>query len=106
MRFLLIGTALLTLSACGGGGGRSYSTNGDIARACLASDRDAANPAVCGCIQSVANAELSASDRNRIEPFFADPEVAHAVRRSDTDRDDAFWDRYLDFSRSVERTCG
>ena len=105
MRHLLVLAALLVLASCGGNRGLS-SASGDISRACMASGRDAANARLCSCMQSVANQELSAADRARMVDFLGDAEAAHAVRRSDTERDDAFWDRYLDFSRAFERTCG
>lgn len=105
MRRYLVLVALLPLTACGGGRSSGYAT-GEISRACLAADRAAANAVLCGCVQGVANRTLSSSDRSRVAEFFADPEYAHAIRISDTPRNEAFWDRYRDFIRAAENTCG
>ena len=57
-------------------------------------------------MQSVANAELSSRDRARVARFFANPEVAHATKISDTTANDAFWARYQAFVRRARSTCG
>lgn len=110
MRVILLMTCILTLAACGnrfgGGGGASVSASGPISRACLAADRSAANPRLCNCVQGVANAELSSSDRSRVERFFGDPEFAHSIRISDTTANDAFWRRYQAFVSRARSTCG
>ena len=111
MRTLLILSGLIFLTACGGGRDRVNSGNtrgatGEISRACLAADRSAATPQLCGCIQGVANRELSSSDRSRIARFFADPEFAHAIRISDTPANDAFWERFQAFTASARAQCG
>ncbi len=108
MKNLLILSAIVGLSACSGGNrgsGSVQAANGDISRACLAADRSAATPALCSCVQGVANAELSSNDRNRVARFFADPEVANETKISNTDSDDAFWDRYRTFIASAQRQC-
>jgi hypothetical protein len=99
-RFALLLLAGLTLSACGGG------VSGDIGRACIRSDRDAANPSLCSCIQRVANQSLSAADQSRAADFFGNPDRAEEVKKSDTARDDAFWERYRAFADRAEATCG
>lgn len=109
MRVAIVLSALMFLTACGGNRFASAVTsgsNGGINGACLAADRRAATPALCSCVQRVANSELSRQDRNRIEAFFPDPEVAHAVRISDTPADDAFWRRYQAYVASARRQCG
>lgn len=109
MKNLLVFSALIALAACGGGrtdGASSGRVTGDISRACLAADRSAASASLCSCVQQVANSELSSRDRARMATFFADPEVAHAVRISDTDANDAFWARYQDYVRRARSTCG
>ena len=114
MRIILILSGLILLTACGGGnrlnsGGNTAATRGatgEISRACLAADRSAATPQLCGCIQGVANREMSTSDRSRIARFFADPEFAHAIRISDTPANDDFWRRYQAFTASARAQCG
>lgn len=107
MRVVLAFSCVLALAACGGGsGGSTRGATGDISRACLAADRDRASVPLCSCVQRVANAELSSRDRSRVARFFADPEIAHATKISDTSSNDAFWDRYRDFIASARRQCG
>lgn len=74
---------------------------GDIERACLGSDRAAANRALCGCIQDAADLTLSTQDQRRAAGFFADPHRAQEVRQSD----ERFWDRYKDFGATAETFC-
>jgi len=99
-RYVLMLMAGLTLAGCGGG------VSGEIGRACIRSDRDAANPALCSCIQRVANQSLSAADQNRAADFFGNPDRAEAVKKSDSARDDAFWERYRAFADRASATCG
>jgi hypothetical protein len=111
MRNFVILSALVALTACSGGRDRGTSESmrgatGDVSRACLAADRSAATPALCGCVQRVANNELSSRDRSRLANFFADPETAHSIMISDTDANDAFWVRYRAFTRTARNQCG
>lgn len=76
-----------------------------IERACNRSDRDAANRAVCACIQQVADTSLSSADQRRAAGFFNNPDKAQDVRLSDTTRDDAFWERYMAFGQKAEAYC-
>ena len=78
---------------------------GPIERACLGSDRAAANRALCGCIQQVADMTLQGSDQRRAAAFFKDPEKAHATWMSQSASDDAFWDRYKNFGSTAEAYC-
>jgi hypothetical protein len=99
-RYVLIMLAGLTLAGCGGG------VSGEIGRACIGSDRDSASPTLCSCIQRVANQSLSPADQNRAADFFGNPDRAEEVKKSDTSRDDAFWERYRAFADRAEATCG
>lgn len=100
VRLMVVGMACLALAACGGG------ASGDIGRACIRADRDAATPSLCSCIQRVANQSLSTADQRRAATFFGDPDKAEQVRRSDAERDDAFWDRYRAFADRASAVCG
>lgn len=102
MKSLLIGAALsalvlpvVTLPALAG----------PIERACLRSDRDAANRAVCSCIQQVADMTLRGGDQRRAAKFFADPDRAHETWMSERQSDDAFWERYKNFGATAEAYC-
>jgi hypothetical protein len=79
---------------------------GPIQNACNRSDRRAANPSVCACIQQAADMTLRSSEQRRAAKFFADPDEAQRVRLSDTPRDDEFWERYRNFGSTAEAVCG
>lgn len=78
---------------------------GVINRACRASDRAAATPARCRCIQRVANDALSRSDRRTVAKWFADPHQAQELKMSQTAKDDALWERYQAFGQLVQAIC-
>lgn len=78
---------------------------GMIDRACRASDRPAATPKLCGCIQSVANQSLSYSERRKVAKWFDDPHQAQKVRMSDRPRDEVLWQRYKVFGERARATC-
>jgi hypothetical protein len=67
---------------------------GPIERACMRSVTGNGSPALCGCIQQVADMTLHSSDQRRAARFFTDPQRAQDVRASDTVADNAFWQRY------------
>lgn len=79
---------------------------GPIESACNRSDRQAANRALCRCIEQVADQVLSGSDQRRAATFFRDPDKAHKAWMSKRDADDAFWDRYKAFGAQAEAYCG
>ncbi len=78
---------------------------GPIESACLRSGRDAANRALCGCIQQVADMTLKGSDQRRAAKFFKDPDLAHKTWVSQSAADDAFWERYKSFGAMAEAYC-
>lgn len=100
----------LLLVACAGGrdvsvvNARPYAS-GPIQSACLSANRTAASPALCGCVQAVADRNLSGADKGRIPRFFRDPHIAQEVRQSDNPRNEAFWRRYKAFVSAAERSC-
>ncbi len=111
MRNILIVSGLIFLTACSGGRDRTSvsvtrGATGEISRACMAAGRSAATPALCACVQAVANSELSASDRNRAARFFAEPELANSARFSNPSGPDAFWHRYRAFTDKARQQCG
>ncbi len=85
--------------------GASAASAGPIDNACMRSGRDAANRALCGCIQQVADMVLSGSDQRRAAKFFSNPDMAHKVWVSQSAADDAFWERYKNFGSMAEAYC-
>jgi len=79
---------------------------GPIESACVKSDRKAASRSLCGCIQQVADMTLSGGEQRRAAQFFRDPDQAQKVRMSKSDRDNAFWARYKNFSETASAYCG
>lgn len=84
----------------------SVASAGQIENACMRSDRKAANRALCGCIQQVADMTLRGGDQRRAATFFKDPEKAHKVWMSKSKSDDDFWKRYKAFGAQAEAYCG
>jgi hypothetical protein len=82
------------------------SAAGVIDRACRASDRPAASPQLCRCIQGVANRSLNASERRKVAKWFSDPHRAQEIRMSDRRSDEALWERYKAFGQKARATCG
>ncbi len=96
---------MVALAALGTSFVATTASAGTIERACLNSDRRGADRAVCGCIQQVADMTLRDGDQRRAAKFFSDPDRAQEVRASDRDADNAFWDRYKNFSTTAEAYC-
>lgn len=92
--------AFWVLGGCGGG------VSGEIGQACITSGREAASRQLCSCVQGVANQTLSPADQRRVARFFGNPDEAEAVRSSDSARDEAFWDRFSNFTDTAEAICG
>ena len=78
---------------------------GPIAGACLQSKRQAANAALCTCIQKVADVTLRAADQRRAATFFRDPDKAQQALVSKKRADDEFWARYKVFGAQAEQSC-
>lgn len=78
---------------------------GMIERACVKSDRKAANRSTCNCVQKVANVKLSRSDQKLAAKFFKDPHMAQEVRQSDRASHETFWLRYKEFGEVAARHC-
>ena len=82
-----------------------FAVAGPIDNACVRSERGARNPALCGCVQQVADMTLSRSDQRRAAGFFRDAQQAQDVRMSKRDADNQFWDRYKNFAAAAEAYC-
>lgn len=82
-----------------------FAEAGPIDNACIRSERGAANPALCGCIQQVADMTLSRADQRRAAGFFRDAQQAQDVRMSKRDADNQFWARYKTFAATAEAYC-
>jgi hypothetical protein len=78
---------------------------GPIETACNRSDRQAANRALCRCIDDVADRMLTRSEQRRAARFFRDPDEAQRVRASRDRDDNEFWDRYRAWGDSAEAMC-
>ena len=76
-----------------------------IELACRASERSAANPLVCSCIQEIADQVLTEKDQVLAATFFEDPHQAQVIRMSPKKRHDAFWDRYKEFGKTAVSAC-
>lgn len=99
MRIIALLTVIAALAACG------PRVNGAIAKACVDSDRRAANAQLCNCIGRVASQQLNRSDQNRLISFFGNAERANDIKIDDSPSADAFWERYRSFTRVAERSC-
>ena len=110
-RIFLIGL-ILGLAACGGPGrfaggpgGVRPVASGPISDACLSSGRKARSPALCGCVQAVANDTLSRADQRRAVGFYRDLQSAQDTRQSRRARDQSFWTAYTAYAERAERVC-
>jgi len=100
---------LLTAALCAGTLGilaPAGAEAGAIERACRQSDRTAASPGLCNCIQKVANRSLTPSERKTVSKWFGDPHQAQVVRQSSSRNDERLWERYKLFGEHAARTCG
>lgn len=79
--------------------------SGVIDRACRQSNRTAASPQLCRCIQRVANDSLTRSERRKVAKWFGDPHQAQVVRQSDHRSDEILWERYKTFGERAARSC-
>jgi hypothetical protein len=76
-----------------------------IERACLQSNRDAATPALCSCIGSVAERTLTNGQMREGARFFTDPQRAQDVRMSDRRSHEELWRAWRNFGDTAEAMC-
>ena len=79
---------------------------GVIDQACRQSNRTAASPKLCSCIQKVADASLNDGERQTVADWFDDPHQAQVVRQSDKQSDAILWERYKVFGIRAQASCG
>ena len=92
----------LALSALAAGSAGAASM---IEKACIGAGREAASPALCACIQSVANQRLPPRDQRLAASFFRDPQKAQVIRQSERQKHKSFWLRYREFGDAAEESC-
>ena len=73
--------------------------------ACRDSGRREATRARCGCIQGVADAELTQAQQRRGAGYFKDNAKLQETRQSDSASDERFWKAWRAFSESAGRQC-
>ncbi len=100
MKQLIFGAALAAGMAA------QAAAAGPVARACMAADREAANRALCSCIEQVARPIFTRSELRRIVKFFKNPELTQKLRSSDRAADERFWDKYQAWGEMAQAQCG
>jgi len=98
MKRLIFAGAIIALSF-------STAVANQIERACINSDRQAANRTLCGCIQDVANLTLTSADQKLAATFFKNPQKAQDIRQSNNSRSEKFWGRYKEFGAVASQFC-
>ncbi len=113
LRISVAVVALLALVACGGNrssGNRGYAVqfaSGPIQKACQAQGRKAASRARCGCVQAVANRELSAADQRRGAKYFKNPHALQQVRQNQDGNaaNRRFWAAWKAYGQRAAQVC-
>ena len=100
MHKIVVMSALVFLTACGGG-----RVSGPVSKACMAADRKSASTQLCSCVQQAANQTLNGSEQRRAAKFFKEPQDAQDTRQSKSYSENQFWDRYKRFSSTAEQMC-
>lgn len=97
---------IIAIAAALAAAGSMAQAAGMIERACMKSDRQAANRALCGCIQDAADITLTGSDQKLAAKFFKNPQMAQDIRQSDRRGHEIFWERYKSFGETADTYCG
>lgn len=99
MRYIFLGITIVALNSCGA------FVRGEMGKACMASGRSAANPALCSCVQGTADKTLTGRDQKLAASFFEDPQKAQDIRQSGSTGHEAFWLRYKNFTDQAAAIC-
>lgn len=112
IRLTVVLIATLGVAACGSSrsSGPSYSAptlyaTGPIQQACQRAGRKASSRARCGCIQAVANRELSARDQRRGAGYFSNQHALQEVRQSDNPGNERFWKAWKAYGQRAASVC-
>lgn len=81
------------------------SARGPIYTACKGSGRKAASSSRCGCVQWVADKELTKAQQRRGAGYFKNRQGLQDARQSDRGADEAFWDAWKAYGQSAARQC-
>ncbi|MBM1634402.1 hypothetical protein JQV27_16245 [Sulfitobacter mediterraneus] len=116
LRIMIALVAMLGLTACGGSryssaNARGYKpapvlfATGPIQKACQQANRKAASRARCGCVQAVADRELSNADQRRGAKMFSDPHKLQEIRQSDNASNERFWKAWKAYGKVAAELC-
>lgn len=116
MRVTIAVLALAGLAACGGSNSTPIPregfapspflfAKGPLQQACQADGRKAASRARCGCVQAVADRELSAGDQRRGASLWTDPGRLQEIRQSDNAANERFWQAWKGFAGRAAELC-
>ena len=78
---------------------------GPIYSACLGAGRKGATQQRCGCVQWVADRQLTRAQQRRGAGYFNAQHELQEVRQSDKRTDDEFWDAWRQFGQAAGDTC-
>ncbi|MEM8578549.1 MAG: hypothetical protein AAGF60_11905 [Pseudomonadota bacterium] len=80
---------------------------GPIQAACQRAGRKQSSRGRCGCVQAVADMELSAADQRRGAGYFSDPHALQEVRQSSerVASNGRFWTAWKAFGARAEQLC-
>jgi hypothetical protein len=71
----------------------------------MSQGRKAASSSRCGCVQAVADRELSSAEQRRGVKVFKDPHKLQQWRQSDRAGDNAFWSVWKSFGQTAAKVC-
>lgn len=102
---LFLPALLLAVSFAGAVAPLPASAN-PIERACLQSNRPAANRTLCSCVGQAAQRTLTGSQMREGARFFNDPQRAQDIRQSDRRGHEEMWRAWRNFGETAEAMCG